>query len=159
MTIRGLYNKIAALDTNAIAIESITESVDEIRRYNLQQMLDGKTNKGLDITPSYFNDPFFKTPEAARAYSAWKDKISPPSNRKPGTPNYYINGYFHSTVKVEVVGEVLKIGSAATIGKLIEAKQPDLMGLSPENKKLLIEHVILPRFKMKIERLTGLKFS
>src|SRR5687767_5255993 len=103
MTIRGLYNRLSTVDTDKIAQETIEGTEEEIRQYNLQQLLDGKTNQGIDISPTYLEDPFFKTREQAQAYSDWKDRISPRSNRRSGVPNLYINGYYHSTREVKIV--------------------------------------------------------
>lgn len=147
------------MDTDKMAVEAVTESIDEIRTYNLKQLLDGKTNKGADITPSYFNDPFFKTPAAAAAYSRWKDQISPPSNRKSGVPNYYINGYTHRSLKVVIEGDKIVSEFKTPYGKQIEAKSPDLFGLSPQSRAEFIPLVLRPRFMSKVQILLGLKPS
>jgi hypothetical protein len=152
MTIRGLLNKYKQLDTEALTQTSIEESADEILKYQLQQLLDGKTNTGEDISPTYFNDPFFKTPEAARAYSEWKDKISPPSNRKRGVPNLYINGYYHSTIKVEIQGDKINIRSSFSEAPEIEAHYKNLYGLSPASKALYIAKVLRPKFLQKLRQ-------
>src|ERR1044072_4341163 len=104
MTIRQLYNKVEALDTDAIALESIDETTDEIRNYKITQLLDGKNSTGGDMT-TYMSDPFFRTPEAAAKYSRWKDEISPKSNRKSGVKNYFINGYFYDSIQVKRIGD------------------------------------------------------
>src|SRR5687768_15227200 len=114
-TIRGLYNRLMTVDHDEIARKSIEGTEEEIREYNLQQLLDGKTNEGIDISPTYFEDPFFDTYEQAKAYSDWKDRISPMSKRRPGVPNLYINGFYHSTIKVEVQGD--KINYNSTYGE------------------------------------------
>jgi hypothetical protein len=159
MTIKGLKNRIISVDTDKIAVESVTETTEEIRKYNLKQMLDGKTSSGVDITPTYLTDPFFKTPEAALRYSKWKDELSPASNRKSGVPNFYINGFYHNSVEVKVEGEKIVTKSNTLIGKKIEAKQPELYGLSPESRSVFIPFVLRPRFNAKMRLATGLKFS
>lgn len=158
MTIKALYRRVTTIDTDLISEQSIDETIDEIRRFNLLQLLDGKTNTGADITPSYFQDPFFKTPLAAMKYSKWKDEISPPSNRKTGTPNFYINGFYHGTIQVRRQGDVIVTGSNTPIGKSIEARQPKLYGLSPASRKEYIPLVLMPRFKMKMKQAIGIKF-
>jgi hypothetical protein len=159
MTPKALYNKVVALDTSTIAIESVAETVEEIRNYNLLQLLDGKTNTGADITPTYFSDPFFKTPQAALLYSKWKDEISPPSNRRSGVPNLFINGYYHSTRKVRVEGDKIVYGSSDNkLGAEIDVKYKNIDGLSPQSRSVYIPKVLRPRFNMKMQAALGLTF-
>lgn len=160
MTIRGLYNKLLAVDTEKIAQETMEGSEEEIRQYNLQQLLDGKTNTGADISPTYLEDPFFKTRAQAQAYSDWKDKISPPSNRKKGVPNLYINGYYHSTRQVIIQGD--KIIYRSSYGEIftdINEKFKNLDGLNPDSRAKFIPFVLQPVFKHLIEQATGLKMK
>jgi hypothetical protein len=160
MTIRGLYNKISAVDTNKIAHETIEGTEEEIRQYNLQQLLDGKTNLGTDIKPTYLEDPFFKTQAEAQAYSDWKDRISPPSNRRKGVPNLRINGYYYSTRTVQIVGD--KIVYRSPFGEIftdIDEKYKNLDGLNPESRKKFIPFVLRPVFNHLIQQATGLKMK
>src|ERR1044072_4247157 len=157
MTIRGLYNKIAAIDTDAIALQCIDETTEEIRQYQLKQLLDGKNSTGSDMT-TYMSDPYFKTPEAAAKYSRWKDEISPKSNRKSGVKNYFINGYFHDSIKVIRSGDKVVTASAVPLGQKIVAKEPYIFGLSPQSKSEFIPLVLRPRFNQKLAALIGLKF-
>lgn len=156
MTIRGLYNKVAALDTEFIAFEAIDETTNEILNYQLKQLIDGKNSTGGDMT-TYMSDPFFRTPEAAAKYSKWKDQISPKSNRKSGVKNYFINGYFYGSIKVQRVGDKVVTASTVPLGQKIEAKEPYIMGLSPQSKSEYIPLVLRPRFNGKIARALGLK--
>ena len=158
MTIRGLYDRIAAIDTDQIAIEAIEETTAEIRHFQLKQLLDGKNNTGGDMS-SYLNDPFFKTPQAAQAYSRWKDEISPKTNRRSGIKNYYINGYYHNSIVVKVVGDKVVTESNNEIGKDIEQKEPGIYGLSPQSRTEYIPKVLRPRFVFKMAQATGLKFK
>jgi hypothetical protein len=160
MTILGLYNRLQSVDADKIALETIEGTEEEIRQYNLQQLLDGKTNEGLDISPTYLEDPFFKTREQAQAYSDWKDKISPRSNRRKGVPNLYINGYYHSTREVIIVGDKIVYRSAyGEIFTDIEEKFKNLNGLNRDSRAKYIPFVLRPAFKHLIEAATGLKMK
>jgi hypothetical protein len=159
-TIRGLYNKLLTVDPDKIARETMEGTEEEIRQYNLQQLIDGKTNQGTDISPSYLEDPFFKTREDAQAYSDWKDRISPRSNRRPGVPNLYINGYYHSTRDVKIVGD--KIVYRSAFGEIftdIDEKYKNLDGLNPESRAKYIPFVLRPVFNHLIQQATGLKMK
>jgi hypothetical protein len=159
MTIRGLYNRLQTIDTDRIARESIEGTEEEIREYNLQQLLEGKTNQGTDISPTYLQDPFFKTREQAQAYSDWKDRISPRTNRRPGVPNLYINGYYHSSRRVQIVGDKIVYDSDWNEGKEIEQKFKNINGLNPESRRKYIPFVLRPVFNHLIQQATGLKMK
>jgi hypothetical protein len=160
MTIRGLYNRLQTVDPDKIARETIEGTEEEIRQYNLQQLLDGKTNQGTDIRPTYLEDPFFKTQAQAQAYSDWKDRISPRGNRRQGVPNLYINGYYHSTREVKIEGD--KIIYRSAFGEIftdIDEKYKNIDGLSPDSRRKYIPFVLRPAFKHLIEAATGLKMK
>jgi hypothetical protein len=158
-TIRGLYNKLLAVDTDKIAKESIEGTEEEIRQYNLQQLLDGKTNEGLDISPTYLEDPYFKTQAQAQAYSDWKDRISPPSNRRKGVPNLYINGYYHNTRKVTIQGDKILYSSSYSEAPEIEQTFKNIDGLNPDSRKKYIPFVLRPVFNHLIQDAIGLKMK
>lgn len=158
-TIRGIYNRLQTVDTDAIAVKTLEGTEEEIRQYNLQQLLDGKTNQGTDISPTYLEDPFFKTQEQAQAYSEWKDKISPPSNRRPGVPNLFINGFYHGTRRVEIQGEKIVYSSSYGEQHGFEEKYKNLDGLNPESRKKFIPFVLRPVFNHLIQEATGLKLK
>jgi hypothetical protein len=158
-TILGLYNRLQQVDTDKIAQETIEGTEEEINEYNLQQLIDGKTNEGTDISPSYFEDPYFDTWEQAKAYSDWKDKISPISRRRPGIPNLFINGYYHASRKVQIVGDKIIYGSTWNEGIEIENKYENLDGLNPESRRIYIPEVLRPAFNHLIEQATGLKMK
>lgn len=148
-----------ALDHNKIAQETMEGTEDELNQYNLQQLLDGKTNQGTDISPTYLEDPFFKTQEQAQAYSDWKDRISPPSNRRKGVPNLFINGYYHSTRKVVIQGERIVFSSPYGEQHGFEEKYKNLDGLNPDSRKKFIPEVLQPMFNHLIQQATGLKIK
>lgn len=102
-TVKSLYNRLKRLDVSQIAVDSIEATKLYYVEQNLEQMINGKRKDGQDITPSYFDDPYFKTLSQALAYSDWKDRIEPyRSKRRPGTPNLYINGYYHNSLSAQV---------------------------------------------------------
>jgi len=150
MTAHGLYKIVTSINTDQICTDSVDQVLNEIRSYNLQQMLDGETNTGAFISPKYVDDPFFKTREAAEAYSRWKDRISPPSTRPSGVPNYYINGFFHQSIKVVRTGDYIVTDSEWTTGKNILREKPELAGLNNYFKTLLVDHVLRPTFNQKM---------
>jgi hypothetical protein len=159
MTIRGLYNRMLTVDPDKIARETMEGSEEELNQYNLQQLLDGKTNQGTDISPTYLEDPFFKTYAQAQAYSDWKDKISPPSNRRKGVPNLFINGYYHRSRKVEIQGDKIVHTSYYSEAPDIEQTFKNINGLNPDSRKKFIPFVLRPVFNHLIQQVTGLKLK
>jgi hypothetical protein len=147
------------VDPDKIARETMEGTEEEIRQYNLQQLLDGKTNKGTDIGPTYLEDPFFKTQAQAQAYSDWKDRISPRSNRRKGVPNLYINGYYHSTRTVKIQGDMIIYNSTYGAITDIDQKYKNIDGLNPDSRAKYIPFVLRPAFKHHIEAVTGLKMK
>lgn len=81
----------------------------QIYTLQLQQLFEGKASDGKDLHPYYSEDlkssgGYFKSPESAARYSAWKQTgIQYPykANRNPDAPNLYINGKFHSELGVQ----------------------------------------------------------
>jgi len=138
----------------------IDNTKEQILIKNKQQLMEGIKGDGNEITPSYLNDPYFKTREAAQRYSNWKDKITPNSKRKSGTPNLYINGFYHNTIEINVKGEKIITENKTTIGKKIEQKYGDtLYGLNETNNQAYIKETFFPALKVYIEETTQLQMK
>ncbi len=160
MTILALYNRFSQLNTDKVIEESVADTKDQILRLNKEQLLAGKTRTGADITPSYLDDPYFKTREAAQKYSEWKDRITPNPFRKSGTPNLYINGFYHNSIRVDVVGQSIQYSTNVGIGSKIEGKYGEnLYGLSGNFKSEYLGVYLGPLLLQKIQSLTGLNFQ
>lgn len=80
---------------------AILENDNEVIGSIHGQLWDGKKGDGQNITPSYLDDPYFKTRKQAEGYRNWKNSITKNSNRDPDTPNLFINGYFYDTIFVD----------------------------------------------------------
>lgn len=157
-TIKGLLDSVAKLDLRRevpIIIQYYDIWIEHAVR---EQLWDGKTSLGVDIRPSYLEDPFFKTTAQAMGYSKWKDKITPNPQRNTHTPNLFINGYFHSTIRLKVTKEEI-IYDSNTFGREIIRKYGDkLLGMAPDTKEAFIEELLYPRVKKYITQITGLTF-
>lgn len=129
-------SKIESVDMNSIIGKSIELNQDEIVELNRDQLWDGKDALGNDITPSYLDDPYFKTKEAAAAYMRWKQKITPNPDRKPETPNMYINGSFYKSLKLDPGTEDFSIKTDSPLGRKIDQKFDNLEGLTDDSIQL-----------------------
>ena len=156
MTIAALYRKFKAVDTDKIIEETMTECADALNSQNLEQLFDGKTKEGTNITPSYLQDPYFKTPEAAKKYSNWKDQITPSDKRSPGTPNLYINGRYHRSRRITVTAGSITHSATDPAAAKIESKFKDIDGLGGEYKTEFLKQSVQPLLKQKIQTATGL---
>lgn len=160
MTIAGLYDRFKKLDTDQIIEESIASTKDDLLELNKEQLYDGKLSTGADLSPSYLEDPYFKTREAAQAYSDWKDRITPNSNRRKGIPNLFINGYLHNSFTVEVTANSVNFNTSASFGgKVVDKFGENIWGLNSTFKAEYLREFVSPLIKQKITSFTGLKFG
>lgn len=128
--------KLEAVDLNQVIGKAIELNQDEIVELNRDQLWDGKDSTGADITPSYLDDPYFKTKESAAAYMRWKQKITPNPERKPETPNMYINGAYYRSLKLDPGTENFSIKTDSALGRAIDQKFDKLEGLTDDSVKL-----------------------
>lgn len=156
-TILGMKRRFEKLDTDVLIRESVEENAGNLRELNLRQLYDGKTSKGTNIRPSYFEDPYFANYQQAAAYSDWKDKITPNPRRTPGTPNLFINGFYHRSREVAVSGDTIVHKSRWSEGDDIERKFADIDGLGGPYKESFLKNYVMPVLSDKLYRLVGLK--
>lgn len=160
MFISDLYVRVEALNLEKVAADTINSTKEQLLSKNREQLLEGKRRDGKDITPSYLDDPYFKSRASAARYSAWKDKITPNPLRKSGTPNLFITGLHHRTIKLDVLGfSTLKFYGAYRQIE-IEGKFSDyIYGLNANKRITYLSESLRPAFNKEIEKLTGLKFT
>ena len=115
---------------------------------NRQNLVDGKTNEDKKITPSHTKDPYFKTPKAAKAYIRFKQKlpgIPKSSIKSPETPNLYINGFFHNSIKAVPSSKGISIDSNVVLGDKITKKFKNVLGVTTKDKIKFSNDVILTK--------------
>lgn len=159
-TIIGMLKRFEGIDTDQVIYQVMQDSEQDIVDLNREQMYDGKTNLDTNIRPLYIEDPYFKGDIIrAQAYSDWKDSITPNSRRNPGVPNLYINGFFHSSIRVTVLPDTIVFDSSWTEGDDIEKKFKNIYGLGGEHKKIFLNVYLSPVLKERMEQETGLQFN
>lgn len=137
----------------------VIDNKDILVEMNRQQMIDGQTNEGKDITPTHIQDPFFKTPESAKAYVRFKQKlpgIPKSSIKKPETPNLFINGFFHNSLHAVDVSSGIKIQSNIILADKITRKFKNILGVKPENRFLFGRTKVLSLLKTRFKQHTKL---
>lgn len=161
MTIKGLLRKAEDLQAKyQIAIVGVfVDNVTYLGILNKQQLLAGRRSDGQEITPGYLEDPYFKTRAQAQAYSDWKDRITPNPLRRPGVPNLFINGYYHDSRHITILGEKI-IYHADYKGEEIEQKYGDeINGVGGDFKVAFLQLHIRPSLQVEFTNIIGLKFN
>jgi hypothetical protein len=130
--------KINAVEIERLAGLSIVQHSEKVVDLIRSQLWDGKKSDGQNITPSYLDDPFFKSRKQAEGYRNWKNSITKNSNRDPDTPNLFINGYFYDTLFVD--SEFFEVGSNGFGIPIIEKYGDATFAIDPnrsENKETI----------------------
>lgn len=125
------------VDFNKIVEESLKLNDDLLVILNQKQLMEGKDSEGNDLRPYYSEDPYFKTPEAAQKYIAWKQKITPNSKRNPDAPNLFINGYFHGSIFPVIGDKSFFNDSQVSLGKDLISRYPKALGANEESLEVL----------------------
>jgi hypothetical protein len=130
--IRETYRKLQRAKENIpiVAQNAIDETKDFYLDLNREQLMEGKNKVGENLSPSYLDDPYFKSKESAQRYSDWKDKITPNPKRQKGIPNLYINGVYHNSIKSRVINGKIVIDSSFKSANEIEGTYKGVYGLS-----------------------------
>lgn len=141
-------------------MNSLEQTKDALLDLNRDQLYDGKTREGKDLSPTYLEDPYFKTREAAQRYSDWKDRITPNPLRKSAIPNIFINGKTYSAFEAGVSGQNVFFKANVPWGADVESKFSDkIFGLGGVYKEEYLNESLGPVFRQSITSITGLKFS
>jgi len=129
---------------------------------NKDNLWDGKTSTGLNITPTYLTDPYFPhtTPGGrvitAKAYMAWKSSpgYMQGSSRNPETPNLFISGKFYSEISAAVTELGIEFDAETSLGKAIQAKfGNEVIGITDEDWLPIREKVIPEYVEALIQKL------
>ena len=148
MTAQGLINQYKAIDLQKIVNESLEENIPLMLSINKNQLWDGKNADGSDITPSYLDDPYFKTQKQAIVYANWKWRITPNPKRNKYTPNLFINGYAYSTFQIAMQGNKLMYD----IWGAIVGKYPKIAGIMPGERHAKFMQVLRTTFFTKLRK-------
>jgi len=146
-----ILNNLKKLNPEEEGKRVISKNLSWFEKANRGQMLEGKTKDNTEITPSYLNDPFFKSPETAAKYARWKQNITPNPKRRFETPNLIINGYFHASVQAIAQSNGLKFDTIVSLGRKITRKFKNVLGLTNTNIALFNKEFIKPSIKQHIK--------
>jgi hypothetical protein len=117
-------------ELNQLVLDSAMEEKLFIAELNREQLWNGETSNEGTISPKYSQDPYFKSPEAAARYAAWKNKITPSPKRDIDTPNLYINGTYHRSIYTKRDKDGITTDSNIALGQKIQTKFKNIKGLN-----------------------------
>src|SRR5690348_16537616 len=116
------------------AVEAIEDTATDIIDLNQQQLFSGRLSDGSPVSPTYLEDPYFKSQESAQRYSDWKDQITPNENRPRGVPNLFINGRFYESWRIRATATKVTFDSSDPNAPDIEEKFGEkIYGLDDEH--------------------------
>lgn len=161
MGIRELIRKYTKIQENIKNIPAVINGIvardkDILLSLNRDQMLLGRNAEGEVLTPSYLNDPYFKSNLQAEVYARMKYKleqehkarIENPTlypDKDKDTPNLIVTGPFQDNMFILPEGESFIIGSSYRDSNDIENKYNNLVfGISPESKGYFYKNFIHP---------------
>lgn len=125
----------------------IEEYGDELVDLNRDQMLLGRNADGAVLTPTYLEDPYFPTQEAAQAYASMKyglelvhkSRLTFPLNypdKERNTPNLIVTGDFQNGMFLRTMTDSFLIDSGYDESRDIEQKYNNkVFGLAPLAKE------------------------
>jgi hypothetical protein len=155
-----IQDYLNAVDFAEIASAALSKHTDDMAEMTRQQLLEGKLSTGKDISPTYLEDPYFKSKDAAQRYSDWKDKITPNQKRKKGVPNLIITGPFHNSIQVDIKGEDFVYQSSfKNSADILNKFSEDIFGLTEDSKEDIIEGGLFEDWRNGVEEKTGLKLK
>lgn len=141
-TIKGLLDRLEALDTDAICVETVQESAPAMTDKQREQLYSGETAQGTEIKPPY------------RPYTvAVKQLKGQPTDRV----TLRDTGAFYQGVYVRVDANTINTGSTdGKEAKLREKYGEGIFGLNDKFGFEVVQETMRPIFKGKIEAATGL---
>ena len=161
-TIKQIKDRyVAAYNALMPAIaETVQQTSGDIMALNRDQLLQGRDADGNLISPTYMQDPYFKSQEAAAKYSKMKymmeeghkQRMTFPEmyGEKPtDVPNLLVTGtLFFNHFFISVTREAYTIGSTGEAAPDIEQKYNNrLYGLTPKSKEFYYFMFIRPTIR------------
>lgn len=160
-SIQDIINRLESIRKNINSVPEIVSKVvednkDVILSLNRDQMLLGRDTEGEVLSPSYLQDPYFKSQEAAQAYARmkyalesqhnsyiWNPQLYPDKDRN--TPNLIVRGDFQNAMFITANKTSYTIGSTYIDSPAINSKYKNrIFGLAPKSKEYFYREWILP---------------
>ncbi len=143
-----MYNKIKAIDTDKICVDSLRDTKETIADLNAAQLFTGLRADGSEILPNY--TPF--TIELKKLKGQPIDRVT-----------LRDTGAFYQAITTNITQDKVVTDSTdektAKLKKKYETSKGKLFGLNHESKVEYLQQQLRPAFKKKMEAATGLKLK
>lgn len=162
-------NRYQRVRDNIASIPSVLNKVvsdnkDVIISANRDQMLLGRNSSGRTLSPSYLQDPYFKSKVQAESYARMKyalesthlgrlwnpEQLYPDKDRN--TPNLIVTGLFQDSMFIATSVDSFEIGSTYLGSKDIDRKYGGVFGLADKSKEYFYREFIKPAFIKALEK-------
>lgn len=136
--IDNIDNKIASI---------VEENKDVLLSINKDQLLLGRDSEGNILSPSYIEDPYFKTKEHAESYARMKYALESKHNHRiwfpaqypdkdRNTPNLIVRGNFQDEMYITTGKDEFKINSTYIDSNDIDNKyKGKVFGIAPRYRE------------------------
>ena len=154
---QGLSSRIDNIGTELGKI--VSENKGVLLNLNRDQLLSGRNNEGELLGPTYLNDPYFLTREAAESYSKMKYRLESehrsmllfpqiyPSKPKD-VPNLIVTGAFQNTMFIRTSADSFEIDATYKEARDINQKYDNkVYGIAPPSVDYFFRQYIKERLK------------
>jgi hypothetical protein len=144
--------------------EVVSDNADILLSLNRDQILLGRDAEGNILAPSYLEDPYFKSPEAATAYARMKYALEPIHrgliwnpvylypDKDMNTPNLIVTGSFQDRMFIKTSqGEHLIYSSYVDTYDINTKYNGKVFGLAPRSKEYFYLEYIRPALLKHLE--------
>lgn len=150
LTLYGIKN------IRSTIFEVVSQNSEVLVELNRSQILQGRDNEGNLFSPGYSNDSYFKTPEKAQRYAAFKERLVSGHNsliryplfmQKPAdTPNLIVTGPFIDGLFINISsGEYMINSNYKDANKINDKYGGKVFNLSEPARNFFYENVIYPK--------------
>ena len=158
MTPKEFIDKVKNIDFRAIAYMVLERHNEDLVWVQKSQLWAGRNLDGTLLTPSILNDPYFKTPKQAQAWSNYKDKQTqwrddPDFGARPkGTPNliFTTGEVVWEPLTTRFTGSGVFLGTEFSIENELEDKYGEIFGLNPQGVKYVLENWFYDEFSIEV---------
>lgn len=148
--------RLSALNISEMVSAIASDHKLMIADANRLRLEEGKNRDG-EYLPRYIDDPYFKSIKQAKGYEAYKAKISPNKEKPRDVKDYYINGYTHRRITVDVTGTTINTGVATGWADHLEADKA--LGINPQSARELWNFAFQPLLCKDISGKTGIPYT
>jgi hypothetical protein len=141
MTFGSLLDDMRKLDLEAIAVESITETIPQILDRNKRQLYHGLTSEGQNLRKY-----------RRRKYAEVKNEMNPLPGL--GNPDFFFTGDFYNNFFGAIYGEDVVVNSRNWKATKLEARDgaDHIYGLGTEEHQGYVREDLSPVYYLKIHK-------